>query len=101
MPFSIENENEYVDYLGRQGVGRNETIKGVSTSTYISDLKAAAKILNCDISAQLFPNMNESDLKNVCCRIRQNQEYAQYAIGSRENAVTAMRHYFNFVMENR
>lgn len=101
MPFIIEHENDFFKYLVANGVGANDTVEGASPRSYISYLRSAAKILNCDISAQLFPNKNKADWESVCDCIKQDQQHAQYATRTREHAVTAMRHYFNFVMENR
>ncbi|MGI9297271.1 MAG: hypothetical protein ACR2QC_05150 [Gammaproteobacteria bacterium] len=100
MPFIIENQEQYLDYLDRHGVGDNDTVPGATPRSYLSYLRAATKILNCSISAQLFPNLSPADFDAVCDRVKYDQQHAQYASGTRRNAISALRHYFDMVAGN-
>lgn len=95
----IENEEQFLHYLAQNGVGDNDTVPDATPKAYRAYLRAAAKILNADISAVLFPNQSQEELEQICYRVKHEQQHAQYAPRTRNNAITAMRHYFNFVAE--
>ena len=94
----IAREDEYRQFITDKGVGRKDRVPGKSVQSYVAYLNSAAKMLNCDITAQLFPNRSQADFESVCRRIKDDQQYAE---GTHRNAVSALRHYFNMVAENR
>ena len=94
----IALEKEYRQFITDKGVGRNDRVPGRTVQSYVSYLNSAAKMLNCDITAQLFPNRSQADWESVRHRIKNDEQYAE---GTRRNALSALWHYFNMVAENR